>query len=525
MGYSTGIALSHSTSSLLVAILASYVAYLIVSGIIQSHRRRVKAKKLQCLNPPALKNRLPFGIDQVKRNVNALAANAFPVHCQNNHKELKTLTYSTSILGKNGFSTMDEENIKAILGTQFQDYDLGPERRDNSMPFIGDGIFAQDGKPWEHSRALLRPQFARDNITDLDMEERHTQALLQALPKIGQSGWTSEVDIQPLLFRLTLDTATEFLLGRSVNSQLLGMKPASEVSDIDDFGKEFDNGTKAIAQRARFNPYSWLIWPKGFTKAISVCHRAIDRIVAEHLEEMKTPGKVEEPERYVFFKALAEQTQDPLELRTHVLNILLAGRDTTSSLIGFIILSLARDPERYKKLRDVILNDFGTFDDPKNITFFNIKSCAYLQWVLKETLRLYPVVPWNLRVANKDTTLPRGGGKDGKSKIFVRKGSAIEYHPYALHRREDIWGKDAAEFNPERWDGKRVGWEFLPVCSLKSLFLLYDISLSFFTFFPLFRSTGFYSSGSVETLKCSGGVIDYLFPRLNDLSNYHRLID
>ncbi|CAD6441832.1 62b89b3d-fb0e-472e-9647-c6d9a07cb016 [Sclerotinia trifoliorum] len=461
MEFSTGIALGHSTSSLVVTILASYVAYLIVGGIIQSHRRRVKAKKLQCLDPPALKNRLPFGIDHVNRSLNALATNSFPVHCQNNHKELNALTYSTSILGKKGFSTIDEDNIKAVLGTQFQDFDLGAERRDNLRPFLGFGIFAQDGKHWEHSRGLLRPQFARDNLSDLEMEERHFQVLLQALPKIGQDGWSSEVDIQPLLFRFTLDAASDFLLGQSVNSQLLGMGTAPD-DTVEDFGKEFDTANKAVAQRARFNPYSWLIWPKGFAKAISVCHRAIDRIVAEHLKEIKNPQKVKNSDRYVFFKSLAEQTQDPIELRTQVLNILLAGRDTTSSLIGFTLLSLARDPERYKKLREVIVNEFGTFNDPKNITFMNIKSCAYLQWVLKESLRVYPVVPLNLRIANKDTTLPRGGGKDGKSKIFVRKGEGVEYHPYALHRREDIWGKDAAEFKPERWEGKKVGWEFLP---------------------------------------------------------------
>lgn len=31
-----------------------------------------------------------------------------------------------------------------------------------------------------------------------------------------------------------------------------------------------------------------------------------------------------------------------------------------------------------------------------------------------------------------------------------------------MHRRKDIWGKDANEFRPERWEGKKVGWEFLP---------------------------------------------------------------
>ncbi|ESZ93663.1 hypothetical protein SBOR_5968 [Sclerotinia borealis F-4128] len=463
MEYTTGTILGYSTSSTVLTILASYVVYLIVGGLIHSHRLRIKAKKLNCEAPPALKNNLPLGIDQVTRALNTLASKTFPPDSERKFQEVNALTYGNSILGNAGFATIDENNIKAMLGIQFPDFDLGAQRIDNFLPFLGPGIFAQDGKDWERSRALMRPQFARDNLSDLEMEERHMQVLLKALPETTQDGWLGEVDIQPLLFRFTLDTATEFLLGQSVESQLAGIKTASgmksEETDVEAFAREFDVGTRAMAKRSRFAPYSWLIWPRGFRKAISTCHRVIDGIVAEHLEKVKPAG---ETKKYVFFEALAEQTRDPIELRVQVLNILLAGRDTTSSLLGFAILTLARDPIRYQKLREIILSEFGTFNDPKNITFAHIKNCKYLQWVLNETLRLYPLVPWNFRVANKDTTLPRGGGKDGKSKVFVKKGSMVEYSVYALHRRVDIWGKDANEFKPERWDGRKGGWEYLP---------------------------------------------------------------
>lgn len=77
-------------------------------------------------------------------------------------------------------------------------------------------------------------------------------------------------------------------------------------------------------------------------------------------------------------------------------------------------------------------------------------------------MRFYPPVPVLFRSANQDTTLPRGGGPDGKAPVLVPRGTLVSFSTYSLHRREDIYGKDANEFRPERWDDLRVRWEYLP---------------------------------------------------------------
>jgi cytochrome P450 len=128
-----------------------------------------------------------------------------------------------------------------------------------------------------------------------------------------------------------------------------------------------------------------------------------------------------------------------------------------------VFYNLARDPIRFAKLRAAILADFGPYDSPWEITFAKLKECKYLRYVNDESLRLYPVVPINGRYANKDTTLPRGGGRDGTAPVFVPKGSTCDYVVHVMHRRKDIWGPDADEFRPERWEGRSVGWEYLPV--------------------------------------------------------------
>lgn len=58
----------------------------------------------------------------------------------------------------------------------------------------------------------------------------------------------------------------------------------------------------------------------------------------------------------------------------------------------------------------------------------------------------------NSRTANKETVLPRGGGKDGSQPILVPKGMSVRWTSHALHRKQDVYGPDADEFRPERWD-------------------------------------------------------------------------
>ena len=58
--------------------------------------------------------------------------------------------------------------------------------------------------------------------------------------------------------------------------------------------------------------------------------------------------------------------------------------------------------------------------------------------------------------------LPLGGGSDGKSPVHVEKGTLVLYNIYVMHRRKDLYGPDAEEFRPERWETLRPGWEYLP---------------------------------------------------------------
>ncbi len=308
---------------------------------------------------------------------------------------------------------------------------------------------------------MLRPQFTREQIGQLDLEERHVQNAMQML-RVAADGWTSPTNIQSVFFNLTIDSATEFLLGKSVDSQLGSVRSSNDLGN--NFAVYFDRSQRAASKRIHLGALSWIIDSKETRHSDATVHMFVDQLVNDALLRTKSQDTEQDlhGKQYVFLDALASDTKDPVELRSHVLHLLLAGRDTTASLLSWTVLRLSRHPRVLQKLRASITATFGAYPSTENISFSTLKSCQYLQHVMSEVLRLHPVVPLNRRSAISDTTIPEGGGTDGKSPIFIRKGQVIEYSPYVIHRRKDFWGHDAAEFIPERWVHRKTGWEYIP---------------------------------------------------------------
>lgn len=326
----------------------------------------------------------------------------------------------------------------------------------------------------------MKPQFASDQVADLGAFELHLKHFFLHLP-VGSDGWTEAVNLQPLFSRLIMDVATEFLCGESVFSQVLVLPDNKEnqrykqtfqrgALDWGGFAECFDKATKTLGVRIRMFDNYWLYSPPSFYRHCKKVHEFMDYYVHKALTSKESNASVKDPEKlaphkpkYVFLDELAKETRDPIELRSQLLNVLLAGRDTTAGAMSWLFFSLAREPSVFEKLRAAVVEDFGTQSRPgKPLTFANMKACKYLQWVLNETLRLYPNVSMNSRRATRDTTLPRGGGRDGQSPVYVRKGQEVNYYVLAMQRRKDIWGDDADDFIPERWEGRRRGWEFVP---------------------------------------------------------------
>lgn len=104
-------------------------------------------------------------------------------------------------VGERVILTSEPENIKAILATQFKEYGKGEDFRRDWHMFLGNGIFTTDGQLWHNSRQLIRPQFIKDRLSDIEIFEEHAQVLMT---KIGRG---QQIDTLDLMFRFTLDAS------------------------------------------------------------------------------------------------------------------------------------------------------------------------------------------------------------------------------------------------------------------------------------------------------------------------------
>lgn len=383
-----------------------------------------------------------------------------------NRMNLRTASFK--LAGKDIIITHDPENIKAILATQFNDFVLGSRRKSFHIT-LGDGIFTLDGAGWKHSRALLRPQFSKEQVSQLHSLQRSVNVLIDLISQ--KKGKT--FDIQPLFYQLTVDNGTDFLFGESCNSlsdASFNRHPREGEIDMGikkDFPEAFDHAQNMLHLRLNLQNFYWLGYSKKFEESNRIVHEFTNFYVNKALSLSKDELESSFGGSYVFLNELVKETRNPTILRDQCLNILLAARDTTAGLLSFTFYLLARNPQIFYKLRKHIIETFGEGEnaDMSLINFLSLKKCEYLKWVLNEVLRLYPSVPRNLRVAHKNTTLPRGGGPEKTSPIFIEKGTPIFYAVYSLHRDELYYGEDAHIFRPERWEepsARQIGWAYLP---------------------------------------------------------------
>ncbi|GFP85018.1 cytochrome p450 94a1 [Phtheirospermum japonicum] len=181
---------------------------------------------------------------------------------------------------------------------------------------------------------------------------------------------------------------------------------------------------------------------KKLRDSIATVHEFAEKIIKTRMEEKTEKIGDDLLSRYI--KSSENSTEF---LRDIVISFILAGRDSTSSALSWFFWLLSSKPDVEEKILQELEKTRGRNGKLKLIgeaySFEELREMHYLHASISEAMRLYPPVPLNARICNKDHILPDG--------TFIGKDWLLTYHTYAMGRMESIWGKDCCEYKPERW--------------------------------------------------------------------------
>lgn len=338
--------------------------------------------------------------------------------------------------------TCNPHNVEHMLKTRFDNYPKGKPFSTILGDLLGRGIFNVDGDSWKFQRKMaileLGSVAIRSYALEIVIEEMHTRLIPLFMASSSSSITRGGVlDLQDILRRFSFDNICKFSFGLDPGC----LQPSLPVSHL---ANAFDLASKLCAERAMMaSPLIWKMkrfFNVGSEKKLKEAIKVVNKLAEEMINKRKEMGFSTQNRRDLLSRFMGS-VNDHKYLRDIVMSFLLAGRDTVASaLIGFF-LSLSNYPEVETLIReelDRVMNPVQEF-----ATFEQLRQMHYLDAAVYESMRLYPPVQSDSKFAQEDDVLPDG--------TFVRKGTRVTYHPYAMGRMERVWGPDCLEFKPERW--------------------------------------------------------------------------
>ncbi|KAE9402808.1 cytochrome P450 [Gymnopus androsaceus JB14] len=146
------------------------------------------------------------------------------------------------------------------------------------------------------------------------------------------------------------------------------------------------------------------------------------------------------------------------ELISQMRVLILAGHETTSNTLSWLLYELVRNPELQRKLRAEIraTEKVASLRGESELNIQDLEGMPLLGATIRETLRFHPVALHLFRTAKEDDVLPLSTpitttNGEVLTEIPMPKGSRVVLSIPAYNRNKKIFGEDAHVFNPYRW--------------------------------------------------------------------------
>lgn len=325
-----------------------------------------------------------------------------------------------------------------MLKSHFHVYQKGDISKRALADLMGQGIFNTDGPTWKFQRQVASYEFNMKSLrkfVEIVVDIELTERLIPILAAAADGGGV--LDLQDILQRFAFDNICKIAFGYDPEYLLPSLPEAK-------FAVAFEESVRISSER--FNSIVPLIWKikrvlnvgseKKLREVVGEVREFARKMIREKKQEMGEKSSLDSLD--LLSRFLISGHSDENFITDIVISFILAGRDTTSAALSWFFWLAFKHP----KVEEEVVREI-TGAKCETPVYDEVKEMVYTHASLCETMRLYPPVPVDTKAATHDDVLPDG--------TYVKKGTRVSYHPYAMGRVAEVWGEDWPLFRPERW--------------------------------------------------------------------------
>lgn len=348
---------------------------------------------------------------------------------------------------------------------------------------IGCGILASEGHMHKRHRRVATPAFSPQNMRALvpvvfgkgeELKDRWMTIMREM-----DEGSSGVFDIAHWISRATFDVFG--VAGFDYDFQAIQREDNELLCAYKDmFELAVSQGSFLHTMTSIYVPFLLRIFPTKAQRTIVRCRGTIRRItgdIIQHkkrkLEEGVRSGKLYEAKDILTLLLKSNMSTDippdqritDADLLDNINTLAFAGSDTSSLALTWTLHLLAEHPDIQTQLRNELLalrpppTATLTADEIHSL-YDAVADQPLLHNVMQESLRLIPPIHSSLRVCTRDDVVPTkypvhdGDGRviEGKNDFFLPKGTMVHVPIEAFNLDKEVWGDDAWEFKPQRWD-------------------------------------------------------------------------
>lgn len=292
---------------------------------------------------------------------------------------------------------------------------------------LGNGLLTSEGDFWKKQRRLIQPAFHKRKLEELTgMMVREAQHTVDKFKPLADSG--KAIDISPEMTALTLE-----VISKAIFSD--GVEDKAEM-----VGKQINMLNQYAIDKVN-DPFRL---PAFIPTPFNIKERRSMKLLNDVIEDIISARRKQETKDDLLSMLIDMRDEDTGEamdnkqLRDEVMTIFVAGNETSSNALAWMLYLLSQNPEAEAKM---IAEIDAKLDAGVELNYHNVLDFTYVRQVIDESLRLYPPA-WSVGRRNYED--------DEIGGYRIIKNTNVLIPIMYFHTSEKYWN-EASKFKPERF--------------------------------------------------------------------------